>query len=244
MILSGLLLCGGAGIAQQQIPNSSFEYWENSGESTEPKGWNSLMSADMCTFCRLGASQRVYKEKRGLPGKGSCIRIESTSAIGGVIVNGSVTTGQVTAPTIRPSDGYNRTVIGNQAFSLRHTEKPDSLVFWAKYSITDGSDSALASFILHANSAMTDPPKFARNAQPVAVARQVFQTGRKWVRVSLPFDYMDNFNQKAIYLLATFSSSFKAGEGNANATLWVDEVELIYNRLTDIPQSRPALVRN
>jgi|GEM_PF-6865457 len=30
--------------------------------------------------------------------------------------------------------------------------------------------------------------------------------------------------------MATFSSSYRLWKGNSNTTLWMDEVELIYNR--------------
>ncbi len=231
-----------ATLAQQQVPNGGFEFWERSGEQIEPIGWNGLMTADMCTFCSLGASQRVFKEKRGLPSRGNCIRIESTSAIGGIIVNGTVTTGQVTAPSVRPSQGYNRSVIGSKEFNLRFTDKPDSLVFWAKYSITDKSDSALVSFLIHGDYIMTDPVKFAKPKTPGGEARMTFQTNSEWKRISIPFNYQDKFDGKSVFLLATFSSSFEAGKGNASATLWVDDVELVYNRLSQALETQPSLV--
>lgn len=156
--------------AQQQISNSSFENWENRGAKMEPVGWNSLTSADMCTFCSFGVSQRVFKDKVEFR-SGTCgIRIESTSAIGGIIVNGTVTTGRVTAPSILPSKGYNRMVLGKEEFRLTFTDQPDSLVFWAKYSITDGSDSALVSFLLHDEFEMTDPPRPEKEQQAMAEA--------------------------------------------------------------------------
>lgn len=183
----------------------------------------------MCSFCALGASQRIFKERLGLPSKGSCIRIESASVLGGIIVNGSVTSGRVTAPTIRPSEGYNRTVVGENDFSLRFTDKPDSLVFWAKYSITDQTDSALVSFLLHDDSDMTDPSEFTKGSRPTGVAQAAFQTNAKWRRISIPFKYSSSAAKESVFLLATFSSSFKAGKGNPAATLWIDEVEMIYN---------------
>ncbi|MFT4526280.1 MAG: hypothetical protein ACI85F_002452 [Bacteroidia bacterium] len=228
-------------LAQQQVPNGSFEHWENSGKHMEPQGWNSLMSADMCTFCSMGASQRVFKERRGIPGKGGCIRIESSSVLGGIIVNGSVTTGRVTAPSLRPTDGYNRTVKADDEFNLRFTDRPDSLVFWAKYSITDNSDSALASFLLHGDSDMSDPSKFTKTAKPIGIAQMTFQTNSEWKRISIPFYYNDKFNRQSTYLLATFSSSFEAGNGNSTATLWIDDVELVYDRLSQASKTQPWL---
>ena len=214
---------------QQQIVNGSFEDWEKSGEQTEPFGWNSHMSADLCTICSIGAAQCVFQEKNGRSGKGSCLRIESKSALG-VIVNGAVTTGRITAPTIRPSGAYNQTVLSDSEFQLPFKDSPDSLVFWAKYSITDKSDSARVSFLLHDNFEQTDPPRDQVSLQPNGAALKTFQTAGDWQRVSVPFDYKKNGKGNTHYLSATFSSSHKAGKGNSNAKLWIDEVELIYNR--------------
>lgn len=215
--------------AQQQVPNGGFELWDLAGERTEPKDWNSLMSADLCMLCSFGASQRVFYDKRTASGKGTCIRIESTKAIGGVIVNGSVTTGRVTAPSVIPHQGYNRTVKAEPEFRSYFSAKPDSLVFWAKYSILDKSDSALVSFLLHDDIEMTDPPRPGNANKPVALAQKAFQTRGKWQRISIPFSYSAGDKTRVKYLLATFASSFQAGKGNSTATLWIDDVELIYN---------------
>lgn len=187
------------------------------------------MSADLCMLCSFGASQRVFRDNRTFSGNGNCIRIESIGAFGGIIVNGTITTGQVTAPSAIPSHGYSKTVKSDKEFNLKFTGRPDSLVFWAKYSITDKSDSALVSFLLHGDVEMTDPPRSGDANRPIALAKMAFQTDGKWQRVSLPFRYLRS-NQKQIkYLLATFSSSFLAGKGNDRSTLWIDDVELIYN---------------
>jgi hypothetical protein len=228
LLLSFITLCFLAQ-GQQQIVNGSFENWENSGKQIEPVGWNSLMSADLCTFCSIGASQRIFIEKHGFNGLGSSLRIESTSALG-VVVNGNITTGRVTAPSLIPSGGYNRTVLSDPEFQLPFDDKPDSLVFWAKYSITDESDSAIVSFLLHDNFEQTDPPRSKGNLQPSGKAQLVFQTGFKWQRISIPFKYLNRTENNPAYLLATFSSSFESGKGNSDAKLWIDEVELIYNR--------------
>jgi hypothetical protein len=228
LVLLALSVATSAAFAQQQLPNGSFEAWEQAGAQMEPKGWNSLMSADLCMLCSFGASQRVFRDRQTASGKGTSIRIESTSALG-VIVNGSVTTGRVTAPSANPSNGYNRTVKSDPEFSLRFTSRPDSLVFWARYSIIDKSDSALVSFLIHDDVEMTDPPRSGASNRPLAVAQKAFQTDGKWQRVSIPFRYIARSDQRPMYLLATFSSSFRAGKGNPRSILWVDDVELIYN---------------
>ncbi|MGB0915986.1 MAG: PCMD domain-containing protein [Flavobacteriales bacterium] len=214
--------------AQQQLVNGSFDQWENSGKWLEPVGWNGLMSADLCTFCSFGASQRVFRDAGKNRASGSSIRIESTSTVG-VIVNGTVTTGRVTAPSIVPSVGYNKTVLADKNFQLQFNQRPDSLVFWAKYSISDKSDSALVSFLLHDEFEQTDPPSEKTASLSAGIARMIFQTNSQWQRISVPFIYSAN-GESPKYLLATFSSSFIAGKGNSKSKLWIDDVELIYNQ--------------
>ncbi len=214
--------------AQQQIPNGNFEQWENSGAQLEPVGWNGLISADLCTFCSFAASQRIFRDKNSMSKTGSCVRIESTSSVG-VTVNGTITTGRIIAGSVIPSNGYNQTVRKDPSFNLPFTDKPDSIVFWARYSIADGSDSALVSFLIHDDFEQTDPPRKDTKLQALGTARMVFQTNQKWKRISVPFRYAANASKRSMFMLATFSASFIAGKGNSNSVLWIDDVELIYN---------------
>lgn len=221
-------------LAQQQPDNAGFENWDATGTNNEePTDWNGMMTGNLCTFCQFGASQRVFRDDSEVHGGTYSARIESTEAAG-VTVNGTITTGRVTAPSTNPSEGYNVTLTANGNFNHPFTDMPDSLVFWAKYNITDASDSARVSFVLHDNYGLQDPQNAASTAHVVASARTNFQTGGVWQRMALAFDYSGPSVDPIAYLLATFTASYEAGQGSSSATLWVDDLSFVYNTITGV----------
>lgn len=147
------------------------------------------MTGDLCIFCAFGASQRVFQEDTELHGGTYSARIQSIDAFGGIIVNGAMTTGQVTAPSTTPSQGCNQTLTGNSSFNHPFTYEPDSLVFWARYNLTDANDSARVTFVLHDDYNLRDPQNAASVSHVIASAQANFQTGNTWERISVPFDY-------------------------------------------------------
>lgn len=216
-------------VAQTQLLNHGFEQWENIGtDLEEPKHWNSLMTGDLCTLCSFGASQRAFKDEMEKVEGQYSVRVESRSIIGGLIVNGTVTTGRVVAPSPKPSIGFNMSIPNSVKFSQTFSAIPDSLVFWAKYNITDSSDSALVSFFIHGSEPLKDPDHLNEGKKVVRMVQQKFQTSGKWRRVALKLRTVHK-DISPQYVLATFSSSWEAGNGNGNAALWVDDVRFIYN---------------
>ena len=213
--------------AQQPI-NGGFENWDNVGSNTEePTNWSGMMTGNLCSLCGFGASQRVFRDGTDKHSGNFSARIESTS-VSGTLVNGTITTGQVNAPSTTPSQGYKMTVRSNANIRHAFTSRPDSVVFWAKYNITNNTDSARVSIVLHGDYDVREPQDGP--SAPFIVAKTVknFQTGNAWVRMSLPINYTGPSNDVQ-YLLATFTSSYVAGQGNSTARLWVDEMTFVYN---------------
>lgn len=223
-----LLLSISTTVSGQQLENNSFENWSSASDAQEPDNWNTIMTGDLCRFCSFIASQRVFQDTREVIDGQSSIRIESKSILGGIIFNGSITTGQIAVPSASASAGYNQSLRKSSEFSQRLQVVPDSLVFWAKYSITDNSDSALVAFFIHGETDLKVPVPEIQVQSVVATVHKTFQTDGSWKRVSLPFK-MINAEENPAYVLATFSSSFAAGKGNGTAKLWVDKVEFVYN---------------
>lgn len=219
-------------IAQQQPNNGGFENWDNVGSSSEePTNWSGMMTGNLCGFCGLAASQRIFRDGSEVHGGTYSARIQSTSYAGN-IVNGAMTTGQINAPSTTPADGYNKTIQSNASFNHPFTSYPDSVVFWAKYNITNNSDSARVSITLHASGYDVRDPSDAGSA-PYVVARAVknFQTNGTgtWKRISVPFNYASYPATTTAYMLATYTASKTAGSGSSSATLWVDDMQMIYN---------------
>ncbi|MCB9187123.1 MAG: T9SS type A sorting domain-containing protein [Flavobacteriales bacterium] len=212
--------------AQQQPNNGGFENWDN---EPEPVNWNNMTTGNLCFLCGFGSSQRVFEDNSEVRTGNASARIESTNAAG-TLVNGTMTTGQIVAPSTTPSEGYSITLRNNADFNHPFTDEPDSLVFWAKYNVTDASDSASISVILHDDFDMREPGGDVSHI--VAAARKRFQTGgtAEWVRISAPFDYSAGTSTSPVaYALMTFTSSYTPGVGNSSAKLWVDDFEFIYN---------------
>gem|GEM_PF-1872293 len=212
--------------AQQQPNNGGFEIWDATGG--EPTNWNNMTSGDLCLLCVFGSTQRVFKDVTEFRSGLSSARIESTAAAGNTI-NGTMTTGQIKAPDTNPLNGYSFTKRADALFNHPFTEMPDSLLFYAKYNLTDATDSASISVVLHDDNDYREPGGNA--AQVIATAKKRFQTGgtANWVRISVPFVY-DGMSTNAIaYALMTFTASYEPGAGNSTAKLWVDDFEFIYN---------------
>ena len=211
--------------AQQQPNNGGFENWDSNGE---PTNWNNMTTGQLCFLCGFGSSQRVFEDNVEVRTGSASARIESTNAAG-TLVNGTMTTGQINAPSTTPSEGYSLTKRNDANFNHPFTEMPDSMVFYAKYNVTDATDSASVAVILHDDNDHRDPGGNA--AQVIATAKKRFQTGgtAEWVRISVPFDYSGISQNGIAYALMTFTSSYQPGAGNTTAKLWVDDFEFIYN---------------
>ena len=140
-----------------------------------------------------------------------------------------MTTGRVVAPSTTPSAGYAQTRRSETGFNHPFTDMPDSLVFYAQYNISNNTDSAAVSVILHDDNNYREPG--GDNNQVIATAQKRFQTGGAgtWQRISVPFSYTGGSSNGVAYALMTFTSSYQPGAGNTTAKLWVDDFEFIYN---------------
>lgn len=211
--------------AQQQPTNGGFENWEG---NLDPTGWNDMTTGDLCGLCGLGSSRRIFQDNSIVYSGSASVRVESTSAFGN-IVNGTMTTGKVHAPSTTPSQGFAQTDITDSEFNHPIVDMPDSLVFYAQYNQTGTTDSAAVSVILHDNNNYRDPN--GDNNQVIAEARKRFQTGGtgNWVKISVPFSYTGGSTNAIAYALMTFTSSYQPGQGSGSAQLWVDDYKFIYN---------------
>jgi len=217
--------------AQQQIGNSNMESWDNVGQSSEePINWSSYKtgSGGLSSF----GSQQVGRStsiRSGASGS-YCARIFSKSTLN-VVANGNLTLGQINlgSSTASSPENYNYTKTSDSNFSESLTNRPDSLVFWVKYSPINSSSNARVHAILHDSYDFRDP--IDANSIPHTVARAELNYGTtagNWVRKSVPFIY-EGPATTVEYILVTFSTSSSAGGGSANDEVLVDDIELVYN---------------
>lgn len=217
--------------AQQQIGNSNMESWDNVGQSTEePTNWNSFKTGTggLSSF----ASQQVGRStsiRSGASGTYSA-RIYAKSTLG-VVANGLLTLGQVNMGSSNASspDNHNFTKTSDANFSEALTSRPDSIVFWVKFTPVNNNHQARVHAILHDSYDFRDPIDANSTSHTVARAELNYgTTGGNWVRKSVPFVY-EGPATTVEYILVTFATSSTPGGGSANDEVLLDDVELIYN---------------
>ncbi len=217
--------------AQQQIGNSNMESWDNVGQSTEePTNWNSFKTGTggLSSF----GSQQVGRStsiRSGATGTYS-VRIYAKSTLG-VVANGLLTLGQVNmgSSTASSPDNHNFTKTSDANFSEALTSRPDSIVFWVKFTPVNNNHQARVHAILHDSYDFRDPIDANSTSHTVARAELNYgTTGGNWVRKSVPFVY-EGPATAVEYILVTFATSSTPGGGSANDEVLLDDVELIYN---------------
>ncbi len=215
------------------IGNGGMEDWDNVGSNTEePKQWNSNKNGS--GYATFGPKTCT---RDGNPHSGSyCAKVTTGSALGNV-VNGSLTTGKVEAPSTTKAQGY----ISSQAYAtdtnyrMRFTGRPDSLVFWIKYTPADANDKPRVEARLHVGNAYAPEAPVSSNHPDSTVniiARAAYLgspgvTIGSWTRVSLPFTYVDNRTPKFILISTTSSGDQTAGADGS--IMYLDDFEAIYN---------------
>jgi hypothetical protein len=226
----------------QQIGNSNMESWDNIGQaSEEPTNWNSFKSAQG-SFVSFGSQQLEQSTsiRAGATGQ-YCARIWSKSTLG-IVANGNMTLGKINMGSTTPDNpnNYNISITADANFSESLIASPDSLVFWAKYTSSNASDSARVHAILHDAYDLRDP--LDANSIPHIVARAERNYGKtngSWARISVPFNYVVGSPAPSpSFILVTFTTNKTPGGGSNNDEVLIDDVELIYNSSVSISENK------
>lgn len=216
--------------AQTFITNGGFETWTGSGSSIEPTQWNSNKSG---SGYASSANQTCFKETSTFHSGTSSARVETITYLFNV-VNGSLVTGQVSAPTTNKADGYIFSKPSDPNFAMPFTGKPDSLVFWVKYT-PSGSDWFSVEARLHTNANCYTPETPSNGNHPDAtstiIARAIYHSPAAaigtWTRMSVPFVYVNGTTPS--YILISSTSSGNQTGGVSGSKMWLDDFEAIYN---------------
>ncbi len=217
--------------AQTTITNGNMENWPTAtGPSAEPAQWNSTKTSNgpFTTF----TPQTCWRDTSTLNGGTYCAKLVSGSALG-VVVNGALATGRIEAPSTDKAQGYINSIRNNPDFAMTFTGRPDSLVFWFRFT-KQGSDYPKVEARLHVGNAYTPETPVSNNHPDSTVniiARAAWQGAASsvatWTRVSVPFVYVDGRTPQ--YVLVSCTSSGDQLNGSQNSTLWLDEFQAIYN---------------
>ncbi|MFK7923152.1 MAG: PCMD domain-containing protein [Bacteroidia bacterium] len=210
--------------AQTEVPNGGFENWDNVGNNDEePQNWSANKTGGGLAGL---APQTCFRESNNPYAGTYCIKVETDSYFGAV-VNGAATTGRIEAPNTNPANGYLRTIRNDAAFNSPFSGRPDSLVGYYRYQPENGDQGKVEVF-LHGDYDVENPDQGGSASFMVATATFLTPTSNvdTWTRFAVPFVYTST--DTPLYFLAVVSASVVAGGGEVGSTLWVDELETIY----------------
>lgn len=233
-----------------QIPNGDFETWTYDGVNL-PNNWNSFQTAAGSwagtAYSKTNRQVRQSTNIRpGSKGQYSCV-IWSRTPIGSIVAQGNLTTGRINAGSTTAANiaNYNFsdrvTVNTNNGVenpcAMKFTGYPDSIRFWTRFvpaGVVAGYETAKFSAIIHddydyiaygLDSNDTEENKSHVVAKAVV---QIESKGNEWQCITLPFNYTEN-EIEAKYIQLNASTNAYPGKGTKNDSLYIDDIELIYN---------------
>ena len=213
-IVSFLIITASYG---QQPENASYESWENVGSSTvEPLEWSSIKTADAWGSFAPQVCDRSSDAHTG----DYSVKLYSAETFIGIVAPGNVTNGRIHAEI--SGTGWSFTDPSDDRWNTPLTQKPDSIVIWAKH-FPEGGDIAQVSAVLHTGSAKSPD---VNKTNYVAEAKILIPDAHSnWTRFSAPFDYL-NGNDPEYILIVVSSADEVATLGTES---YFDDIELIYN---------------
>lgn len=221
-------------IAQTTIQNGDFELWENVGASTEePTFFNSNKTG---TDWATSGPQTCYRDATTFHGGTYSVRMETKTFAGFAVVNGSVVTGIVNAPTTTKSDGYIGTIKNTSLTDIRRMAfvgRPDSLVGWYKYTQGGSAELGKVRAILHVGhyydpeAASSYHPDSSMNKIGDALFLTPAANISTWTRFAVPFSYVSGSNPA--YIMINTTSSNDQMTSTAGSKLWLDDLSVVYN---------------
>lgn len=233
-----------------QILNGGFEDWgidagnaPEEGETVskndcEPRYWHSFTSA--YGFFKSLAGKHCFISTDAHSGNYSAC-IKATPVLK-TTANGTLTTGRLKAGSTSADSPENHSELdmskkdpdrNGDPFYQVMTSRPDSIVFWVKYSTGKAGTTANMSAYITDGTYYQAPEDKTYNNKVGWAENPNIAPCTEWTRISVPFTYADNdLEPKAILL--TFSTSATPGGGAGNEVLLVDDVELIYNVKGDV----------
>ncbi|MFT5919648.1 MAG: hypothetical protein ACI9FU_001461 [Granulosicoccus sp.] len=196
----------------QMMPNMGFENWETFGGYTEPVDWNTANE------CAAQISIVSVTESNDAHSGASSARLETKDFLMALKVNGVVTTATMICDPSNPG----------QVGGYSETARPDSMVFWAKYTPVQ-TDNAYCQVIFFGAGGDTDTISYDKH--------DVMGTVANWTRYSFPISWMTADNPTEASVL--FNSSW--GNGNENqgfegSVFLVDDVEWTMTEPESVPE--------
>lgn len=227
-----------------QVNNSDFEFFHTAKAgkytSDEPNGWHSFTSAtgSYKGFVNTNVYTTISNDVRpGSLGKHSV----AINGHGGFISsNGTLTTGRLQAAGFSTTSTDNCSFLdlsktdlddNGDPFEARIKAVPDSLVAWVKFTQGKGLShpyAIISAFITDGTYYQQPENTTYNNVRAVAIAHEIADTKGQWTRISVPFkEHKEGVTPRAI--LITCSTNAQPAVATDQDTLWVDDMEMIYN---------------
>lgn len=219
--------------SQTTIQNGDFELWENTGSATEePTFFNSNRTG---TDWATSGPQTCYRDASTFHGGSYSVRMETKTFVVAV-VNGSVTTGIVNAPTTNKADGYLGTIKNTDLSDIRRMAfvgRPDSLIGWYKYTQGGAAEIGKVKAILHKGNYYD--PEAASSYHPDSSINKIGETTfltpagniTSWTRFAVAFNYTSSATPA--YIMINTTSSNDQLTSVAGSKLWLDDLSVVYN---------------
>ena len=239
-----------------QIYGCDFEDWHtataSNGTTTsdEPNGWHSFMSCTGALASVVDKTPHIFisDDVPAETGSTKSVKIVSSSVLGSISANGTITTGRMKAGAMTAADPNNCAFLditktdkdGNgDLFANNMKGTPVSISMWYKFKNGKGNTNpASLRAVITDGTYYQDPiPADTEYKNVVAVAEDntnLTATDGEWKYVTIPFDYLsyifDEAEAKAI--LVTISTCAEPGGGSIDTEdvdeLYIDEVTLNY----------------
>lgn len=218
-----------------QIPNYDFEKWNNvNTKNEEPDSWHSFKtSTGPFHYLLMQQVERHTETRPGAKGKFSA-RIFSRSIVG-ITANGNLTNGRLNAGSMFPAGKKNNNYTQRDSeFCTEINGIPDSLTVWVRLKTKDEKSYGRIMSYVHGDA---DFVCFTGGWEPydMLCAQVEYEfLSTEWKRLSLPFKDYTHLCDEPRYILTSFTTNKRAGEGDAGDEMLVDDMFLIYNPTLDV----------
>lgn len=213
------------------VKNAGFEDWESVDGGEEPVDWSSFLTTSSSGFVANQARKKQLESSTDAHGGSRCAKIWARSVVG-IVAQGNVTTGCISAGSMTPSDvsgNYNYTREDQAGQNMRFTGRPDAVKVWIKSKIAGECKVAA---ILHEKGYYQDPVNPNKEcARLVGSAEGAFPTTNgQWQEVTVPFTYAtSNASDRPYYILMSFATNKNPGGGASSDEMYIDDITFVYN---------------
>lgn len=231
-----------------QIGNGDFEDWSNvTTNNHAPNNWNSF-ETNTGSLASMARAQQIAMKEDHRPGSNGlfCADIYSRSInflFIKAIAQGNMTLGRINAgnATAADKDNHNFTDINDNAYNETISKIPTALKVWVKfvpgknntnypYARVAATVHDAFNYITHGQ-ASNDSDDNKEHA--IANAEKNFKAC-DWTELTIPFVMTNNaVIDGQLYIVVNFTTNATPGKGQEGDHLYVDDLELIYDKEFD-----------